>query len=74
MKRYYRRQVLRKILVEGEDEEGVLANRKKNGFEKLHLHGGGSLVVTLRHAWKLKAISTEEMKEKKKKEKETQCK
>lgn len=37
MKRHYRRQFLRKLLAEGEDEEGGLANHKKN--ESLRLRG-----------------------------------
>lgn len=62
MKRNYRRQLLRKLLLEGEDEEGVLAE-------------SWSLVkpITLKRAWnKLKGISTKEEKEKEKREKECQ--
>lgn len=73
MKRHYRRQLLRKLLVEGEDEEGVLANHKKLNLKDCAymVAEAWSLVkaVTLRRAWnKLKGISTEEEKEKEREE------
>lgn len=75
MKRHYRRQLLRKLLVEGEDEEGVLAYHKKINLKDCAymVAEAWSLVkeVTLRRAWnKLKGISTEEEKDKEKKGKE----
>lgn len=77
MKRHYRKQLLRKLLVEGEDEEGVLVNHKKLNLKDCAymVAEAWSLVkaVTLRRAWnKLKGISTDEEKEKEKKEKEAQ--
>lgn len=77
MKRCYRKQLLRKLLVEGEDEEGVLVNHKKLNLKDCAymVAEAWSLVkaATLRRAWnKLKGISTEEEKEKEKKEKEAQ--
>ena len=71
MKRHYRRQLLRKLLVEG--EEGVLANHKKNNLKDCAymVAEAWSLVkaVTLRRAWnKLKGISTEEEKKKEREE------
>lgn len=76
MKCHYRRQLLRKLVVEGEDEEGVLANHKKIDLK--------DYVYMVAEAWSLvkavirtcveqvKGISTEEEKEKEKKEKEVQ--
>lgn len=77
MKRHYRRQLLRKLLVEGEDEECVLSNRKKINLKDCAymVAEAWSLVksVTLRRAWnKLKGTSTEDEKEKEKAEKEAQ--
>ncbi|GBP05374.1 hypothetical protein EVAR_96660_1 [Eumeta japonica] len=68
MKRHYRRQLLRKLLIEGaEDEELVLANHQQNKFKGL-LHGSGSFLVTpvtLRRAWnKLKGLPSEEEQKK----------
>jgi len=73
MKCYYRRQLLRKLLIEGEDEEGVLTSHKKLNLKDCAymVVESWSLVtaVTLTLAWnKLKSIATEEEKEKQKKE------
>lgn len=69
MKRHYRNQVLKKLLVEGEDEAAVLVNHKK-WIWKSALIWWGKLGAWLRQWKMLEGISTEGEKEKKKKEKE----
>ncbi|XP_050536842.1 jerky protein homolog-like [Daktulosphaira vitifoliae] len=69
MKRHYRRQLLRKLLIEGtEDEELVLANHSKINLKDCcyMVAEAWSLVtaVTLRRAWnKLKGLPSEKNKE-----------
>lgn len=77
MKRHYRRQLLRKLLVEGEDEECVLNNHKKINLKDCAymVAEAWSLVKTetLRRAWnKLKGLSTEQEKEKERAEQDAQ--
>ncbi|KAJ8897474.1 hypothetical protein PR048_002820 [Dryococelus australis] len=65
MKRHYRRQLLRKLLIEDENEEGIVAHR-----QKLYLKDCSYMVAevwnlvkttTLKRAWnKLKGLSTKD--------------
>ncbi|CAH0725634.1 unnamed protein product, partial [Brenthis ino] len=78
MKRHYRRQLLRKLLIEGaEDEELVLANHRKINLKDCcyMVAEAWSLVtaVTLRRAWnKLKGLPSEKNKKKESEENEKQ--
>ncbi|CAB3220360.1 unnamed protein product [Arctia plantaginis] len=78
MKRHYRRQLLRKLLIEGaEDEELVLANHSKINLKDCcnMVAEAWSLVtaVTLRRAWnKLKGLPSEKNKKKESEENEKQ--
>ncbi|XP_063233601.1 jerky protein homolog-like [Bacillus rossius redtenbacheri] len=78
MKRHYRRQLLRKLLIEGaEDEELVLANHSKINLKDCcyMVAEAWSLVtaLTLRRAWnKLKGLPSEKNKKKESEENEKQ--
>lgn len=76
MKRHYRRQLLRKLLLCAEDEEGVVAQHKKINLKDCcyMVAEAWNLVKpeTLRRAWnKLKGTSTEEEKAEEKSDRES---
>uniref|UniRef100_A0A1B6LJJ7 HTH CENPB-type domain-containing protein n=1 Tax=Graphocephala atropunctata TaxID=36148 RepID=A0A1B6LJJ7_9HEMI len=77
MKRNYRRQLIRKLLLENEDEEGIVAQHKKINLKDCSymVAEAWSMVkaTTLRRAWnKLKGISTKEELQKEKEEQQRQ--